>query len=596
MKHITLFLSVFFISLFSIAQVQIDSVITVNETCPGACDGTLTIYTSNGTPTEMYDIGGTPQTSNVFTGLCTTTYTVTVNDGLPSSDVTTAIVSSPTPLTYTVSTTNASAYGVCDGSANVTISGGTPPYLITYFDAGMTPLQSGTQTSITNLCAGTYNVDVTDANGCPATGPTGPSLTQFTITQPAPPTLVVNQNVYPISCSFFCDGSSDLIVSGGVPPYTYSWGTWILGNFCDGDVVPAWTVTDAIGQQVSGPSKMMYEDPPTLALIVNDESCSGVCDGDVNGTSISGANQPFTYALYDAIGNPLAGPQSTPLFSNLCPGSYNLVQTSSVGCNTGYSFTILAATPLVVTVNTITNASCSGSCDGDATLNVTGGQPPYTYFWNTVPVCNTPNLGSCGPICAGTYSCTITDANGCTTISTAQINEPSILNATATFVSDPTAIGACDGSASGTGIGGTTPYTYLWIGCPPTISPNITTPTTNGLCDGNYQIIITDINGCVDTSNCITITDPPTGIITRNNNEFINTIYPNPTNGIITIDFKENVIFPLTIEIIDITGSKVKEYTLKDKSSTTINISFLTKGIYLLNNNQLGIQKTILLK
>lgn len=662
-----IFFSVFFISLYTFAQVQIDSVVVINESCSGNCDGTLTIFTSGGTAPILFDIGGTPQTSNVFIGLCATTYNVTVNDALPSSDFTTATITSPSSLTFTISTVNATAYGVCNGSANVTINGGTPPYTITYYAAnGTTILQTGSSTSIAGLCAGTFYVGVSDANSCPSIGPDGPGLTMFTISQPPPPALVVNQSIQMPHCWPNCDGNTQLTVSGGVSPYTYSWGSWDLGGFCDGDNAPAWTVTDDIGQQVSGPAQGMWASQPQInSIIIIDEKCPGVCEGEIQ-FNIFGGDPPYYFSIDNGVTW-----QSNPIFSNLCSGTYTLYYNDSYGCGGWTPLTVNPATPIVVSIDTIINTPCIGGCNGSVILNVSGGTPPYSYSWsdsfnqttptatnlcagtytctvidsngcdttinitinepsgdtltgtwNTTPEtcfgtcdgtamvipnggispytfqwddpCSTTTASSACAGCQGVYNCIVTDSNGCSiTVTGITVSGPSPLIVTAVFVSNPTSIGACDGVANGNVTGGSSPYDFLWIGCPPTISPNITTPIANGLCDGEYQVIVTDMNGCVDSSDCITIIDPPSSINENTNN--INNIYPNPTGGLITIEFSDKILLPLTIEIIDVKGKMVKDYFITDKNSI-IDLTSLPKGAYVLSNAKLSIHKTIILK
>ncbi|PCI99591.1 MAG: hypothetical protein COB15_03780 [Flavobacteriales bacterium] len=494
-------LTFIFISAFSFAQIQIDSVIVVNETCAGSCDGSLTIYTSGGTNPILYDIGGTASPSNIFTGLCAANYLVTVNDGAASSDTITTTVTG-IPITYTVSTTNCSAYGVCDGTANTIIAGGTPPYTITYYEADATTIiQTGSTTNISNLCADTFHVSVTDVNGCISTGPIGPSLNMFIITQPPPPTLNANMYIWPSHCYPNCTGTAEIIASGGVPPYTYSWGSWIIGPFCDFDPIPAWTVTDFIGQQVSGPSGYMQVNIPTISsIITSDETCPGLCDGEVE-VIIQGGFPPFTYSIDSVF-----GVQSSPIFNNLCPGTDIIRVMDSYGCGDYQPYTINAATPLIVTIDSITNISCTGECTGDATLNVSGGQPPYTYVWNTIPICTTPNLGGCAGVCAGTYSCTVTDDNNCSTIiSGILITEPSGTPLGATWNSTPeTCNGLCDGSAMVIASGGAQSYTYLWDD----LCASTTDSTGCAGCQGSYQCIVTDTNGCNITVTNITVGGP----------------------------------------------------------------------------------------
>ncbi|MBW6483517.1 MAG: T9SS type A sorting domain-containing protein [Vicingaceae bacterium] len=579
-------------------QPYVSATINNQETCAGVCDGEITVVIitpGNGFPPYEYSIdgGGTWQPSPIFSGLCPATYQFTTRDsrfcyGSTYSTSSGYTIQSKTPLTYTLATSNNSVNAACDGAANVTINGGTPPYTITYFASNATTiLQTGTSTSFTGLCAGTYYVEVTDMNNCSSTGPIGTGLNMFTITQP-PPVLLVNQVFQMPHCNLNCDGSTQLIVSGGVPPYVYSWGTTNLGNLCDGDTVPSWSVTDSIGQQVSGNPLFMVANQPQLdSIIINDENCAGACDGEIQ-FNIVGGDPPYFYSIDSGV-----TVQSNPIFSNLCPGNYTLQYSDSFGCGSNLLFTINAATPIFASVSSILNINCIGECMGSATIDITGGSPPYSFLWDD-PLAQTTATAT--NLCAGTYTCDITDSNGCDTTVNVVINEPlgDTLTAIVALVSNPTSIGACDGIANGSVTGGTAPYAFLWIGCPPTVSPNITTPIANSLCDGEYQVIITDANGCIDSSDCITIIDPPNNI-NENTNTIINKIYPNPTGGLVTIEFSDKALLPLTLEVIDVKGKIVKNYSLTDKNST-IDLTTLLKGAYILSNTKLSIHKTIILE
>ena len=318
-----------------------------------------------------------------------------------------------------------------------------------------------------------------------------------------------------------------------------------------------------------------------------DVNCIGGCNGSAT-LNVTGGTPPYSYLWNDSFA------QTTPTVSGLCAGTYTCSVSDSNGCDT--TINIVINEPLgdilTATWNT-TPVSCFGACDGSAMVTPNGGVPPYTFQWDD-PCLTTTDSSAC-PSCQGVYNCIITDSNGCNiTVAGITVSGPSPLIATAVFVSNPTSIGACDGVANGSVTGGATPYTYFWVGCPPTISPNITTLIANGLCDGEYQIIVTDMNGCIDSSDCITILDPPSSI-NENTNNVINNIYPNPTNGLITIEFSDKVLLPLTLEIIDVKGEMVKDYYLTDNNSI-IDLTSLPKGVYVLSNAKLSINKTIILE
>lgn len=146
-----------------------------------------------------------------------------------------------------------------------------------------------------------------------------------------------------------------------------------------------------------------------------------------------------------------------------------------------------------LTVNVVTtNATCGGSCDGTATATPSGGTPPYTYSWNTVPVQTTPTPSG---LCPGVYIVTVMDSTGTTVSDTFAISNSTVITATNTTTDDT--CGLCVGSANVNVFGGSPPYTFLWapLGVTTAFSPN--------LCAGNYTCYITDNNGCSGVFNAV---------------------------------------------------------------------------------------------
>lgn len=154
---------------------------------------------------------------------------------------------------------------------------------------------------------------------------------------------------------------------------------------------------------------------------------------------------------------------------------------------------------LTVTTTT-TNISCFGGNDGFATATPTGGTPPYTFSWNTVPVQTTDSVYG---LAAGTYIVTVNDGVSIPVSDTVIINQPPLLSASFINVNNTTCfgIGSCDGSATVIATGGTLPYSYTWLP-----SGNFST-TLVGLCPGIYTVVVTDSNGCMIAPQ-ISITQP----------------------------------------------------------------------------------------
>jgi len=137
-------------------------------------------------------------------------------------------------------------------------------------------------------------------------------------------------------------------------------------------------------------------------LDVNDAACFGICDGSIDATGISGT-APYTY-LWD---DPAA--QSTSTAIGLCPGSYSVIVTDGTGGTSTAIATIIE--PLELTVSLFAVAPACDTCiDGWVSASVTGGTMPYAYLWNDSAA---QTSSSATNLMNGTYSVTVTDANGC---------------------------------------------------------------------------------------------------------------------------------------------------------------------------------------
>ena len=131
--------------------------------CNGFGDGSATVSWTGGTApfSILWSDGNTNATRPVSTA---STLTVIVSDLSGCADTASVTINEPAAITLSLSTTNESAPGANDGTASVIVSGGTPGYVIEWFDAGFTSVGFGTP--IGSLTAGTYTCLVTDTNGC----------------------------------------------------------------------------------------------------------------------------------------------------------------------------------------------------------------------------------------------------------------------------------------------------------------------------------------------------------------------------------------------------------------------------------------------
>jgi gliding motility-associated-like protein len=147
-----------------------------------------------------------------------------------------------------------------------------------------------------------------------------------------------------------------------------------------------------------------------------------------------------------------------------------------------------------------TTVSCSGGANGSAIVSANGGTSPYTYIWSAPGGTNATATG----LSAGTYTCNITDANGCSQTQLATISQPPPI--TLSVTATPVPCGLANGTASVNAAGGTAPYTYLWLTTPVQSNSQL-----NNLPVGNYSVIVTDANGCnqIQTVNVPQSNPPP---------------------------------------------------------------------------------------
>lgn len=445
------------------------------ETCVGDNDGAITLTGGGGTPGYTYDIGAGPQASGSFSNLTPGNYNYTITDANGCTIIGTinvAIGPNCCPMTNTVAYTDPLCAGVCDGTITLTENLGAPAVTFS-IDGGTTTQANG---NFTGVCAGTYNIQLEDGNGC---------LYNNTVTLTDPPPVVGNLTVQTdISCFGVCDGTVTVGGSGGTGAYSYDIGTGTqasgaFAGLCVGanDV----TVTDANGCSFVIPVTII--EPTVLGGTITaqtDVSCNGVCDGTATAAT-SGGTTPYTYDIG-------SGPQATGVFTGLCVGANDVTVIDANGCMFVIPVTIIEPSALGGGVNAQTNVTCNGDCDGTFTVAGSGGIAPYTYDIGSGPQASGAYTG----LCAGTNDVTVTDANACTFIIPVTIIEPTALVGTLNSTADAYC-GAANGEADLSASGGTGPYNY-------DIGTGVqTTGVFAGLLPGGYTVAITDASGCSTT-------------------------------------------------------------------------------------------------
>ncbi len=446
--------------------ITLTSTITDGIKCDGDATGSATITATGGTTPYTYSWNPGGGTNATESGLTAGSYTVTVTDNMGCNTTIVVTITQPAILTAPISTLrDISCFGLNNGMATVTPSGGTPAY--TYL---WTPLGNTTNT-ITGLSGGTYTIEVTDANGC--------SLTSSIIIS-QPPAISVTFTSTPSNCGNN-DGTASVTVTGGTAPYTYYWSpsaetTATATGLSTGSYTV--TVTDFNGCNVVDTVVVGNTSTLNITTTTTNPLCNGGNTGSATVTA-SGGTAPYTY-----LWNPGGG--STASISNLSAGTYTISVTDNSGCTQSTTVTITQPAPIDLSTSS-TGTGCINNT-GSATVNVIGGTAPYTYLWNP----GGGTTASISNLSAGTYTVTVTDNNGCSQSATVTVTQPGNISLITTAT--VSACSANTGSASVTVSGGTGPYTYLW-------NPSGgTTSLISGLSGGSYTVMVTDANGCSATA------------------------------------------------------------------------------------------------
>ncbi|OJW77853.1 MAG: hypothetical protein BGO69_00055 [Bacteroidetes bacterium 46-16] len=376
-------------------------------------------------------------------------------------------------LVLSPNVTNVSCNGAGNGSINLATSS-TNGYTANAFSWTGPAAFTSTNQNISGLAPGTYTVVATSLNG--KTGCT--AMATATVTQPSAMTITNVQT--DVSCNGGNDGNATVSVTGGTAPYAYQWSpSGGTGATASGLTAGSYTCTITDNNGCMANSTVTITEPTVLTA--GNSQTNVTCFGGNNGTatvSPSGGTPPYTYSWAPSGGNNATA-------SGLSMGNYTCTITDNNGCTILKTFTISQPTVINLTASQ-TNVSCNGGNNGAANVSPSGGTPGYTYSWAPTGG-NNPTASS---LSAGTYTCTVEDANNCIVSQVFTITEPPALTATVSQ-SNIDCNGGNNGSATVNVSGGTPGYSYSW-------SPyGGNNATAMGLTAGPYTCTITDSKNCV---------------------------------------------------------------------------------------------------
>jgi hypothetical protein len=479
----------------TISSINTSSAAQTNVSCNGGSNGAASVSPAGGIAPYTYSWSPSGGTGSIATGLTAGSYTVTVTDNIGCQGTRNYTITQPPVLNGSTVVTNVACNGGTNGAINLTPSGGTPGYT---FDWG----GGVTTEDRTALAAGTYSVTITDANSCTKTV-SGINVTQAT----AISVTVASQTN--ISCFGGANGAASINTpTGGTAGYSYN---WTPGNPSgDGTVsvtgltATTWTctVTDANGCVAS---QAFTVTQPTAISVTAASQTNVSCFGGANGAA--SINTPTggtgTYSYNWTPGNP-AG-DGTVSVTGLTAGVWTCTVTDANSCTASQAFTITQTSPISVTAASQTNVSCQGGANGAAAINTpTGGSGTYSYNWTPGNPTGDGTVSVTG-LTAGTWTCTVTDANSCTASQSFTVTQPTALSVTAASQTNVSCNGGSNGAAAiNTASGGAGGYTYNWTPGNPTGDGTV---SVTGLSATTYTCTVTDANGCV-ASQSFTVTQP----------------------------------------------------------------------------------------
>jgi gliding motility-associated-like protein len=458
---------------------------TITSTNPTTCGGNGTIVynglLANTTYNVGYDDNGTTQspvslTTNgsgqISLSLPAGTYSnfVVELNGCSSTDNSTVSLNDPVAFTISTSVIDESCSGT-NGEITITANGASNP--INYsIDNGSNYV---TNNVFTGLPAGTYNIAVQDGSNCQA-------FTQATINN-IPGPAITNVSSTDASCAAANDGSISITATGSGLMYDLNGGTPQSSNTFSGLAPGTYTVNVDNGTcSVSQSVTVGVAAPLSFTVTTVDETCAGSADGEISVTATGSS------LMYDLDGGT---PQASNVFNGLSAGTYNVNVTYGSGCISTQSVTINAASPMTVT-KSVTDAAC-GQNNGEITLTVNGGTPPYTYSWSHDTALNSQTATG---LTGGNYVFTVT-SGACSVTDSAVVNGGNNNMIVYAHALDVSCKGEADGYAVVDSIvGGNPPYNYMW-------DNGIDNISIANLTENIYQVTVTDQSGCKATKNTV---------------------------------------------------------------------------------------------
>lgn len=568
--------------------------------CLGNCVE-LVGSSSLGTLADYVWSSGVSDPNSLTVEVCPTedsTYSLTATVGICEASAEATI--QVTSLSITLGKEDIHCLNGATGSITATVTNGVEPY--TYAWTGPNGFVSDEE-SPTGLVKGTYHVVVTDANDC--SGEANITLIEEEVLSIQGTVLTPFGCGYAISCNGENDGGINMLVSGGVEPYSFVWTTQLNDTIAETQNITSLSagtytisVTDDVGCQIirdftlTQPNHLEIEVEGTVDLL-----CSGVETGEAT-VSTTGGCPTYTYSWtsddFDVSG--YNGPHAT----NLASGTYYVSVTDQNGCSNGGQVEIVINDPIdpVTAVLDGTSyyngfgVSCPGAEDGFIMITPSGGTAPYSFEWKLGDTIFSTAEDLADAPC-GTYSMRVMDGNDCGYSQQFTISCVPAISVNYTTVPNP-----CGAPEGGLGeihitsaVGGHgAPFVFSWID----ENGNTYSGTDlTGLNSGDYILTAEDTEGCqtqltvhIGQNDEFVVTGDVTDASCYGENDGAIDVSMNPAG-----DYTYSWTGPngFTSDQMDITDLAAGSYSLTISSATCEDIFSFTVG----QPNQIDIELTV---
>lgn len=555
-----------------------------------------------------------------------------------------------TPLQATLSSTDVSCNGFCNGTISPSTAGGTPPYNYVWAPGGVTTA------GITNVCAGNYTVTITDALGATAT---------YTIAINEPATGITGANSgTDVTCAGANDGTATTNPTGGTPPYTFLWSAGTGGQTTQTAVglsggAYSVDITDANGCVVT--DFHTVNEPADLMVSVSQTQIG--CEGAMKNAAhanVAGGTSPYSYSwntgdvTQDITDQSAIYVEVTVTDANACPSAVGFI-TLTENPSTDLTGMVLAPTLNVDNgfVYAFKSQPSINGVDTVAIVPIVMGAPNY-YTFTSLPanlyyIKVVPDAATF-PTAVPTYfgdkfqwDSAFPVFHGCASVDNADINVIELNN-------DPPGDGFISGFiVEGNGFGnlrvfndGSHPYLPCVPGGPlkgidvklgrnpgggiqaRTMSDSTGYYNFDSIPDGNYVIYVDIPNLPMDSTRSVSINASAGDTVSVQNNYYADSltvyvldttvavgiythtsklantfnVYPNPSTSILNVSFELGDTKEATIAITNVLGQIVFEEKT-NKESNVVNLDGLQTGVYyisVINGNTKATQRLVVMR